>query len=248
MTQWFYSVRGTALRHGLLCVCLLLAACSKQVELQQKLSDDDATAVQSLFIQHGIAMSSERDKDGIRISVPQEQLPRAVALLAAAGLPREHLTNLGEVFHKDGIVSTPLEERARYIYALSQELESTLQQIDGVVSARVQVVLPDRATPGDPLDPSSASVLIKYRPGIMPDQISPYIARLVANSIPGLSGHAADKVSLIMVPSVLEADPVKPTHSYWPAARLAIAVLVGLAVAALSGWVLLSKRRQWIEA
>ena len=240
MTQWFYSVRGTALRHGLLCVCLLLAACSKQVELQQKLSDDDATAVQSLFIQHGIAMSSERDKDGIRISVPQEQLPRAVALLAAAGLPREHLTNLGEVFHKDGIVSTPLEEQARYIYALSQELEGTLQQIDGVVSARVQVVLPNRETPGDPLEPSSASVLIKYRPGAMPQQISPYVARLVADSIPGLSGHAADKISLIMVPAVLEPDPVKPVKSHWLAERLAIAATVALLVGALAAWVLIS--------
>jgi type III secretion protein J len=241
------GMRGSAWRHALLCLCLLLAACGKQIELQQKLGDDDANAIQALFIQHGIAMSSERDKDGIRISVPQAQLPRAVALLREAGLPRQPLTNLGEMFRKDGIVSTPLEERARYIYALSQQLEGTLQQIDGVVSARVQVVLPDRATPGDPLDPSSASVLIKYRPGVIPDHIAPYIARLVADSIPGLSGHQADKVSLILVPAVLEPDPVAPQRASlrWPGERLMIAAAVALLVAAVSAAVLLSKRRQW---
>lgn len=244
---------GVALRLGVLGICLLLAACGKQVELQQKLNDDDANAIQALFIQHGVSMSSERDKDGIRISVAQEQLPRAVALLRDAGLPRQPLTNLGEVFRKDGIVSTPLEERARYIYALSQELQGTLQQIDGVVSARVQVVLPDRETPGDPLEPSSAAVLIKYRPGVMPDKIAPYVARLVADSIPGLSGHAADKVSLILVPAALEPDPepvpgaaaATSADSHWAGERLAIAAAVAVLVALASGGVLLSKRRQW---
>jgi type III secretion protein J len=239
-------LRSSLLRHGLFCICLLLVACSKQVELQQKLNDNDANAIHALFIQHGIPMSSERDKEGISISVPQAQLPRAVALLNESGLPRQPLTNMGEVFRQNGIISTPLEERARYIYALSQELDGMLQQIDGVVSARVQVVLPDHETPGDPLEPSSASVLIKYRPGAILNQIAPYVARLVANSIPGLSGHAADKISLVMVPAILEPDPVARTsHSHWPAGRWVIAVIVALLAAAVSSGILLSKRRQW---
>jgi len=114
------------------------------------------------------------------------------------GLPRERYAKMGEIFRKEGLISSPLEERARYIWALSQEISSTLSQIDGVIKARVHVVLPERSAGGDPSLPSSAAVFIKHKTGVNLEDSVAQIKRLVANSIPGLSG---EKVSVILIAS-----------------------------------------------
>ena len=41
-------------------------------------------------------------------------------ILKAQGLPREDFDSLGKVFKREGFVSTPVEERARLMHALSQ--------------------------------------------------------------------------------------------------------------------------------
>ncbi|MEY3202223.1 MAG: hypothetical protein RIR70_1773, partial [Pseudomonadota bacterium] len=98
--------------------------------------------------------------------------------------------------------STPLEERARYLYALSQELEHTFSQIDGVLSARVHIVLPERLTPGDPLLPSSAAIFIRHVPQVDLGALEPRIRRMVANSIPGLNAGKTDQITVVFVPAM----------------------------------------------
>ena len=80
---------------------------------------------------------------------------RAVELLKSQGYPRDKFAKIGEVFQKSGLVSSPTEERIRYMYALSQEIAETLTRIDGVMNARVHIVIPDlgvditATSPGD---------------------------------------------------------------------------------------------------
>jgi type III secretion protein J len=138
----------------------------------------------------------------VGIKVEQSQIAKAITTLHAEGLPRERFAKMGDVFRKEGLISSPLEERARYLFALSQELSSTISQIDGVLKARVHVVLPERSTGSDPAMPSSAAVFIKHRRQVALEDVIPQIKRLVANSIPGLN---ADKVTVVMV----AAAPVK---------------------------------------
>ena len=57
----------------------------------------------------------------------------------------------------------------------------------GVIVARVHVVLPEKVAPGEPLQLSSAAVLIKHQSILDPDVASPKIKRIVASSIPGLA-------------------------------------------------------------
>lgn len=188
----------------LLSATLLLTACSDRVELHRQLSEQEANEVIAELADKHIRAQKIPAKDGVVVAVNANDIGRAVRTLEAAGLPRVARTTLGDTFRKEGVISTPLEERARYIYALSQELESTLSNIDGVIVARVHVVLPERIAPGEPVQPASASVFIKHDPRVDPDNIRSRVRRLVASSIPGMATAVDNpqKLSVIFVPAI----------------------------------------------
>ena len=145
---------------------LLLCACARQVELMAAMPEAEANEVMAALQNAGIEAQKKPGKEGmVSLSIEAAHLGRAVDLLRAKGLPQQRHAGMGQVFKKEGLISSPLEERARYLYALSQELGATLSQIDGVVVARVHVVLPERGTAGDPGMPSSAAVFIKHQEG-----------------------------------------------------------------------------------
>jgi len=180
---------------------LLLAGCGKMVILQAGLNDGDANEIVLVLNRKGMEVEKQKSKEGVTLLVKDQDLSRATEAMNVAGLPRRTLSNLGEVFKKQGMISTPMEERIRYIHGLSEELENTLLQFDHVVSARVHVVLPERIAPGEPIQPSSAAVFVKYHPPLDEDAVTPRIRRLVASSIPGLSGDdGRNKVSVVMMP------------------------------------------------
>jgi type III secretion protein J len=196
----------------LMLVAVLLSACSKLVTLQANLKDADANEMVLVLNQNGIEVKKQRDKEGVTLMVDESDLSRASAAMNAAGLPRRNPASLGEVFKRQGMISSPLEERVRYIYGLSEELGYTLQQFDRVISARVHVVLPERVAPGEPVLPSSAAVFVKYRPPLDVDVIVPSIHNLVAGSIPGLAEAAgSDKISVVMIPTELPPPAIEWT-------------------------------------
>lgn len=242
----FFSVPMTARRLSTLLVlaaCLLAGACVSEVPLQTGLAESDANEMITLLKRHGISASKSRAKDGVALSVREGQLARAAELLQAAGLPKRQLSDLGRVFKKEGMISTPLEERARYLHGLSQELEYTLSQIDGVVMARVHIVLPERVAPGEPVQPSSASVFLKHRDGFDEDLILPRVRRLVTTSIPGLVDESGNrKLSVVMLPAQAIEAPAVDWQQVGPfmveagsAERLKAWALAGMAALAVLG-------------
>jgi type III secretion protein J len=182
---------------------VLLGGCSDETDLFSGLSEQDSNDVIASLADQHIDARKRSEKTGVVISVATGDINRAVRVLDAAGLPRRSRTSLGEIFKKEGVISTPLEERARYIYALSQELEATLSQIDGVIVARVHVVLPERIAPGEPVQPASAAVFIKHTSALDPDSVRGRIQQMVASSIPGMSGEPLDskKFAIVFVPA-----------------------------------------------
>ncbi|MDM0030161.1 type III secretion system inner membrane ring lipoprotein SctJ [Variovorax saccharolyticus] len=199
MSGRIFSTRVHAPRlFAALCLILLLSACSKRVDLVTGMADADANEVMSALLNARIPAQKIPNKAGLSVDVPAEQMLAAIEVLENAGLPRVKRARIGEIFKKENLVSSPLEERARYLYALSQELEDTLLRIDGVIVARVQVVLPERSAIGETPAPSSASVFLKHQADVSLDGLVPKISSLVANSIPGLPDK---KVSVILVPA-----------------------------------------------
>jgi type III secretion protein J len=173
----------------------LLAGC--RVDLYTSLSEHEANQMLGALTAQGLAARKERHGDSAwAVSVAEGDLPRALETLRSKGLPAERHANMGELFQRQGLVSTPAEERMRYIHAVSQELSATLSKIDGVVAARVHVVIPENDPLSDKLRPSSAAVFIKYQPEADLRLLAPTVKDLVAHSIEGIQ-H--DKVSLSMV-------------------------------------------------
>jgi type III secretion protein J len=181
-----------------------LVGCGGNVELLRDLSETEANEVMAALIEAGLSAEKLPGKEGtVSLSIEKSQFSRAISLLNTEGLPHEKYAKMGDVFRKEGMISSPLEERARYLWALSQELSATISQIDGVIKARVHVVLPERSSGAEPALPSSAAVFIKHKPGFIYDDVIPQVKRLVSNSIPGLS---QEKVTVIVLPSVTRTD------------------------------------------
>ncbi|OLU33672.1 EscJ/YscJ/HrcJ family type III secretion inner membrane ring protein [Pseudomonas sp. PA15(2017)] len=197
---------------------LMLVGCSEQTDLFSGLSEQDANDVIASLGDYRIDTGKRTEKSGIVVSVDRADTNRAIRILESAGLPRRARTSIGEIFKKEGVISTPLEERARYIYALSQELESTLSQIDGVIVARVHVVLPERVAPGEPVQPASAAVFIKHSQRLEPDAVRQRIQMMVSSSIPGMADTVSvdsGKFSIVFVPAAA-FDDAEPLVKFGP--------------------------------
>ena len=102
------------------------------------------------------------------IRVARADGTRAVDLLRALGLPHDRRRGFAETYGQPSLIPTPSEERARYVDALAGEIERTLESADGVVSARVHLVLEESdplAADAKPRNAARAAVLLKARPG-----------------------------------------------------------------------------------
>lgn len=239
------SVRRQGPIRWLLLLCLIsLAGC--KAELFSRVSEADANAVMMALYSEGIIASKSRGEgDHWRIEVDDKDYQRALKVTRDHGVPRERFASMGDLFKKEGLVSTPSEVRMRYIFALSQELSNTLSHIDGVVSARVHPVIPVNDPLADKVQPASAAVFIKHLPEADLQLLTPAIKGLVARSIEGLK---PENVSLTFFSS-------RPPAVVMPTAKggllsdtnlnlLIVALAACLAVTwAVFGWRLWLKQR-----
>ena len=195
----------------LLCATLALTGC-KEV-LYSALSENEANEMVAILDASGITAGRERDKDGnYAIKVHDDLVATAITVLRNAGYPRQRFQSLGDVFANEGLVGTPFEERARFMFALNEELSRTISEIDGIRSARVQVMIPAPDRFAKVASPATASVAIMFESGYDIAPMVPNIKTLVSHSVPDLD---YDKVSVAMFPvnapvlSVLQAGEEK---------------------------------------
>ena len=172
---------------GMMAAVLLLAGCDKETTLHSGLEERQANLVMAALLDAGIDCHKAPGEEGTwNVTVVESKFADAVNLLEKAGLPRMAHQGIGEVFKKTGMISSPSEERIRFMDALAQDLAKTISGIDGVVDARVHVVLPENDPFARNALPSSAAVAIRSRWDADVSDIIPSVKGLVKNAIEGL--------------------------------------------------------------
>jgi type III secretion protein J len=234
---------GHLLRCAVLLGVALLAGCKS--ELFSRLSEADANAVLEALYSEGVrAEKVTRDREFWSVEVAESDMPRALRITKERAVPHERFATMGELFKKEGLVSSPSEERLRYIFAVSQELSKTLTQIDGVITARVHPVIPANDPLADRVKPASASVFIKHHGQADVQQMAPAIRTLVARSIEGLSPDNVSLTFFAAAPSRITPAPTSsPLFVFWQQWSIEIAIGMLVLLAGVVAYLWRSKRQ-----
>ena len=181
-------------RHSSLVAAIAAAAaiattgCDKETRLNSNLEETQANLIVAALLDAGISAHKTAGDEGTwNVEVAQSRFADAANLLEKKGLPRRAYTGVGEVFKKSGMVSSPSEERIRFMDALAQDLARTIAGIDGVLDARVHIVLPENDPFARNALPSSAAVALRARYDADLTDYIPSIKGLVKNAIEGLA-------------------------------------------------------------
>ena len=171
----------------IICAALFLAGCDKETTLHSGLEEQQANLVMAALLDAGITCRKTPGEEGTwNVLCSEAKFAQAVNLLERQGLPREPRQGIGEVFKKTGMISSPSEERIRFMDALAQDIARTISMIEGVVDARVHVVLPENDPFARNALPSSAAVAIRSRWNADITDLVPSVKALVKNAIEGL--------------------------------------------------------------
>ena len=131
-------------------------------------------------------------KDGGTILVPADQVTRLRMALAQDNLPAAGVGY--EIFDKsDAFGTTAFVQNINQLRALEGELSRSIQTIEGIQSARVHLVIPERQVFARDNQTPSASVVLRTRARMDRGQVGA-IQHLVAASVSGLS---AKRVAII---------------------------------------------------
>ncbi|MDX2023932.1 MAG: hypothetical protein SF187_27075 [Deltaproteobacteria bacterium] len=219
-----------------LCLVAALFSVACNVSVQQGLDENAANEVMSALERAGV--SARKVNDGgdpprFSVAVAQSEAPSAIAMLNARGLPRGVQAGFGQAYGEPSLIPTPLEERARFLRALTGEIEHTLMSADGIVSARVHVVPEERdamARLDEPHVPARAAVLLKVEAGAKA-LTDAQVASLVAGSVAGLTPAAVAVVRTEMAEERKSSHTLVPVGPLRVAAASRLPLVLGMATA-----------------
>ncbi len=133
---------------------------------------------------HGV--SYQLQNNGTAIAVQNNQTAEARVALAGAGLLGNSQPGW-ELFNKQSLGESNFQQQVTYQRALQGQLEATINSVQGVSGAQVELVLPSAQNQifGEGQSAASAAVLLSGTSIIDPSAVRG-IAQLVASSVPGL--------------------------------------------------------------
>lgn len=224
-------------------LALLLGACRS--ELNHGLEERAANEIVVVLGANGIVADrvAGGGEAGWSVTVPRADYDRALSILTTAGLPRTRSPVRDAMTADSGLVPSAGAERLRHAALLAASLEDTLLAMDGVLDARVHLVVP--AAPESRLaqvapEPPRASVMLVVR-SLDARPTDDAVRALALGAVEGLS---AENVAVVVSQSPVTAIPA-PDYAYLGPIRVAadsaltlrvvvfglLAVCVGLAAA-----------------
>lgn len=219
---------------------LLLAGCAR-MPLLENLDERQANEVIAVLLRHNIdAQKLNAGKGGYQVDVGARDLPEAIELMQRNDLPSAPRSQVASAFPADGLVSTPLGERARLISAVEQRLEESLALFDGVQSSRVHLNYDaNLGTEGRRVERRRMHVaaVVAHHPGVDEEVLLQSVKRFLRNTFDGIE---YDNVSVILTevegPRTLAVTAGSENTMPWGGFLLCAGVAL---VLLLGGWVVL---------
>ncbi|PRY18219.1 flagellar basal-body MS-ring/collar protein FliF [Kineococcus rhizosphaerae] len=152
--------------------------------LFSNLSGTDASAITDKLSADGVKYQIA--DGGKSILVPADKVDAERLAMAGAGLPAD--TGSGYTLLDDsGVTTSEFMQQKKYQIALQSELGTTIESIDGVQKAIVNLAVPQKDVFLDEQKPTTASVLLKLKPGttLSNDNVTA-IVNLVAGGVEGM--------------------------------------------------------------
>jgi flagellar M-ring protein FliF len=148
------------------------------------------------------AIPFELRNEGSVIMVPKDKVTRLRMKLAEGGMPKGGGVGY-EIFDKsDALGTTSFVQNINHLRALEGELARTIRAIDRIQAARVHLVLPERPLFSRETPEPSASIVVRVRGALEPQQIRA-IRHVVASAVNGLKPQ---RVSIVDEAGQLLAD------------------------------------------
>jgi flagellar M-ring protein FliF len=162
-------------------------------------TEDSSSIIKDLERQ---AIPFELRNEGAVIMVPKDKVTRLRMKLAESNLPKGGGVGY-EIFDKsDALGTTSFVQNINHLRALEGELARTIRAIDRIQAARVHLVLPERPLFSRETPEPSASIVVRVRGSLEPQQIRA-IRHVVASAVNGLKPQ---RVSIVDEAGRLLAD------------------------------------------
>jgi len=185
---------------GFFAFLILRVTAPQMTPLFTDLTLEDSSSIVKELDRQGVPY--ELRNDGNIIVVPQSRVARLRMALAENGLPKGGGVGY-EIFDKTDVLgTTSFVQNINNLRALEGELSRTIRALDRVEGVRVHLVMPDRPLfSRDKVEPS-ASIVLKVRGMLEPQQVRA-IRHLVAGAVAGLKPQ---RVSIVDEAGNLLAD------------------------------------------
>lgn len=211
---------------------MLLAGC--EAKIQQGLDERQANEIVTALLERGYQPRKELEagkKPTWSIVVDSDHSDDATRVLVELGLPREKQPTAADLI-KPGLVPSPNEEFQLKVIGLQGDLSRTLESVDGVIAARVHLVVSPPARAGQLPVTSKASAFLRVRAG-KANWMNAHrdeLRSLVAGSVEGL---ALENVTLV-VNEVAAVVPTRPVANPTEGKLRFLAVLLGTLLSVVS--------------